>query len=87
MEKSPVLCLNILPVVHTGSLHSSMPEMSSGLWTKTFCRTDAGRFRKSLKTKMTGKTTGDSLQREGKSSSLIFIDYVYSLLIILYFLL
>ena len=29
----------------------------------TFCRADAGRFRKSLKIKMTGKTAGDSLQR------------------------
>jgi hypothetical protein len=35
----------------------SMPEMSFGLRRRTFCHADAGRFRKSLKIKITGKTS------------------------------
>jgi hypothetical protein len=34
---------------------------------RTFCRADAGRFLKSLKIKMTGKTAGDSPHGEEKS--------------------
>jgi hypothetical protein len=35
-----------------------MQEMSSCFRSRTFCRADAGKFRKSLKIKMTGKTAG-----------------------------
>jgi hypothetical protein len=35
----------------------SMPEMSIGLRKGTFCHADEGRFRKSLKIKITGKTS------------------------------
>ncbi len=48
MEKAPCWCRNLLSLAHTGILHvhSSMPEMSSGLRSRTFC--DAGRFCKCL---------------------------------------
>jgi hypothetical protein len=43
-----------------------MPEISSCFRSRTFSCADAGIFRKSLKIKMTGKTTIDSPHRDGK---------------------
>jgi hypothetical protein len=42
-----------------------MQEMSSCFRSRTFCRADAGRFCKSIKIKMTGKTVGDLPHGEG----------------------
>ncbi len=66
-EKNPRWCWIILYLAHTGILHSSMPEMSSGLRSNAFCRPNAGRFRKNLRTKISGKTARDSLHADGKS--------------------
>jgi hypothetical protein len=44
-----------------------MQEMSSCFRSRKFCRADAGKFRKSLIIKMTGKTAGDSPHGEGRS--------------------
>jgi hypothetical protein len=44
-----------------------MQEMSSSLRSRTFCCADTGRFRKSLKIKISGKTAGDLPQGEGKA--------------------
>jgi hypothetical protein len=57
MEKAPSWCRNLLSLAHTGILHSSVPEMFFGLRSRTCCA-DAGRFRKSLKIKITGKRMG-----------------------------
>jgi hypothetical protein len=46
--------------------------MSSCFRSRTFCRADAGKFRKSLKIKMTGKTAGDSHHGEGISRTKTF---------------
>jgi len=56
-----------LSLAHPGILHASMPEMFCGLRSGIFCCADAGRFRKSLKIPITGKTAGDSPHGEGKS--------------------
>jgi hypothetical protein len=48
-------------------LHSSVPEISSGL--RTFCRAVAGRFRKSLKIKIEGNTAGElEIHRMGRGN-------------------
>jgi hypothetical protein len=49
-----------------------MQEMFSSLRSRTFCRADTGRFRKSLKIKISGKTAGDSPQGEGQARTLTF---------------
>jgi hypothetical protein len=49
-----------------------MQEMSSSLRSRTFCRADTGRFRKSLKIKISGKTAGDLSQGEGKAWTYTF---------------
>jgi hypothetical protein len=66
-EKASCRCRNFLSLSHTGILHSSMPEISFGLRSRTFCRAVARRFRKSLKIKITGNTAGDSPHGEKKS--------------------
>jgi hypothetical protein len=50
----------------SAKLHSSMLERSSGLRSSNLRHSDAGRFRKSLKIKMTGKTAGDFSHGNGK---------------------
>jgi hypothetical protein len=46
-----------------------MPEISSGLRSGTFCRADAGRFRKSLKIKIAGNTAGElEIHRMGRGN-------------------
>ncbi len=62
--KSPRRCWNILYLTH---LHSSRPEMPFGLRSCIFSSADAGRFRKNLKIKISGKTAEDSPHGEGKS--------------------
>jgi hypothetical protein len=48
MQKAPRRFWNILSLSHTVILHSSMQEISSGLWSMTFSlRAVAGKFRKS----------------------------------------
>jgi hypothetical protein len=74
-----------------------MQEMSSCSRSRTFCSADAGRFRKNLKIKMTGKTAGFSPHGEGRSRTWAFFanlfkkftsqDFIFSLLIIVYSLL
>jgi hypothetical protein len=49
-----------------------MQEMSSCSRSRTFCSADAGRFRKNLKIKMTGKTAGVSPHGEGRSRTWTF---------------
>jgi hypothetical protein len=78
---------------YTGILHSYMPETSSVLRFSNFRRADAGKFRKGLKIKMTGKTAGNSPHGEGRAMQYLDIFsnlgkkynghcFVYSLLII-----
>jgi len=43
--------------------------MSSCFRSRAFCRADAGRFRKNLKIKITGKTAGVTPHGEGRSRS------------------
>jgi hypothetical protein len=51
-----------------------MQELSSCSRSRTFCSADAGRFRKNLKIKMTGKTAGVLPMGRG-DHSLFFIAY------------
>jgi hypothetical protein len=44
-----------------------MQEMSSWFRSRTFCHANAGRFRKNIKIKITGKTAGDLPHGEGRS--------------------
>jgi hypothetical protein len=53
-------------LANTGIIHSFMLERSSGLRSSNLHRSDAGRFRKSLKIKMTGKTAGYFCMGRGK---------------------
>ncbi len=73
-----------------------LSEVSSGCTSSTFCHSDAGRFRKILKIKITGKTTGDSLLGRENTGLRHFQQtqekyychcFVYSSLIIIYSLL
>ncbi len=57
--KRPCWCRNICTLTHTGILHSSLPEISYSLWSKTFSLLLTGSFVKASKQKMTGKTAGD----------------------------
>jgi hypothetical protein len=69
MKKTPVGAGTICTPTHTGILHSSLPEISYSLWSKTFSLLLTGNSVKASKQKMTGKTGGDSPHGEGKSST------------------
>ncbi len=94
-EKSPLLVQELFPLAHTGILHSSMLEISSNLWNKTFSVLLQENSSKSLKLKMLGKTA--EIHHMGRGSpglrhvqqiqkQIIMLVY-YSLLIIFYSLL
>ena len=91
IERAPCWCRNILSLAHTGIWHSSMQEMSSCSRSRTFCSADAGRFRKNLKIKTTGKTSGVSPHGEGRSrtffANLVNLAIVSSILYWLSFIL
>jgi hypothetical protein len=58
MEKTPVGSGTFCTLTHTGILHSSLPEISYSLWSKTFSLLLTGNSVKASKQKMSGKTAG-----------------------------
>jgi hypothetical protein len=66
-HKKPPLMLEHFVVRPYWYFTLPLPEVFSWLTSSTFCHSDAGRFRKILKIKITGKTTEASLLGRGNT--------------------